>query len=143
MYRHFAEPTINTTTTLGTPHLTVRSVYVGSTQSQGLVTFLIEVKKSILSQNSIMACRVGEHFTTTLMTRTLYTNGPLAGPFIDDKPYLTHTMALVDCFGLPTVKNGSISSLLFINPSGFLVPAESERPLMIQPLEENQPCFVR
>ena len=144
MYRHFAEPTINTTTTLGTPHLTVRSVYVDNTQSQGLVTFLIEVRKSILSQNSIMACRVGEHFTTTLMTRTLYTNGPLAGPFIDDKPYLTHTMALVDCSGLPTVKNGSNSSLIFITPSGFLLPAESERPLMIQPqpLEENQPYRI-
>ena len=120
MYRHFAEPTINTTTTFGTPHLIVRSVYVDSTQSQGLVTFLIEVRKSILSQNSIMACRVGEHFTTTLMTRTLYTNGPLAGPFVDDKSYLTHTMALVDCFGLPTVKNGSNSSLILSLPRGFL-----------------------
>ena len=130
--------------TWGAPHLTVRSVYVDSTQHQGHVIFLIEVRKSILSQNSIMACTVGEHVSTTLKTRILYTNGPLAGPFIDDKPSFTHALAMVDCFGFPSVTNGSNCSLIFTNPSGFVLPAQSERPLMIQPqaLEENRPYSI-
>ncbi len=144
MFHNFDEPTDSTT--LDAPHLTVRSVYVDSRQHAGQVTFLIEVKKSILnlSQGSIMGCRVGKHFTRKFTTRVLYTNGPLAGLFVDDKPYLTHTMAVVDCFGLSSVQNGSNSSLVYTNPSGFILPAESERPLLILPqlLEENQPYRI-
>ena len=126
--------------TWGAPHLTVRSVYMDSTQHQRHVIFTIEVRKSILSQNSIVACTVGEH----TLTRTLYTNGPIAGPFIDNQPSFTHAMALVDCFGFPSVTNDSNCSLIFTNPSGFVLPVQSERPLMIQPqaLEENRPYRI-
>ncbi len=44
-------------------------------------------------------------------------------------------MALVTCFGLPPVaeNQGTKSAILYINPSGILLPSQSERPLMILP----------
>ena len=69
---------------------------------------------------------------------TINING-WVGDYVDEKPFLSHTMALVDCYGL-TGHNGSNASLHYKRidqPSAMVIPALSERPLIIHPVSPS------
>ncbi len=98
------------------PDVIVRSVYVDKRHRYGhqnACVFLIEVRKHFLyaSAGLITGCVVGSRVTNDINIRPIYINGK-TGKLIDEKPYLTHAMALVECFDLP-VTNGSRASLLY------------------------------
>ena len=93
---------------------------------------LIEVRISILKQNLIVGCAVGEHTTTDKhnfgvhkLYQTVWVHKFL--------PWLSHDTVFVDCFDVPVVHNGSRAFVLYkrsANDSTILC-VESERPLMI------------
>ena len=93
---------------------------------------LIEVRISILKQNLIVGCAVGEHATTDKhnfgvhkLYQTVWVHKFL--------PWLSHDTVFVDCFDVPVVHNGSRAFVLYkrsANDSTILC-VESERPLMI------------
>ena len=115
------------------PDVVVRSVYVDLRHRYGhrnATVFLIEVRKHFLYTSLITGCTVRDHFTSVFKIHPIYINGK-TGKLIDEKPSLTHAMALVDCFDLPA-SNGSKAALLYrTNINGFVIPAESERPVYI------------
>ena len=57
------------------------------------------------------------------------------GEYVDKKPFLSHTMALVDCYNLPA-QNGTSAALHYKriqSQKAMVVPAVSQRPLLIFP----------
>lgn len=128
------------------PDLIVRSVYVDKRHRYGhqnISVFLIEVRKHFLyaSAGLISGCVIGDSFTNDINIRPIYINGR-TGKLIDEKPSLTHAMALVECFDLPAT-NGSRASVLYkTHKEGFVIPAESERPVLI-PYQYNESSHYR
>ena len=119
--------------TSDSPSMTVRSVYFDSRPRYGYhnaSVFMVEMRKTIIHDSLITGCLVGGLFSSEFKIHSLNING-WRGNFVDEKPFLSHTMAMVDCFNLPA-KNGSKAALLYkTSPNGILIPAESERPLLI------------
>ena len=92
--------------------------------------FMIELRKTIIHDSLIVGCQIGGLFSSKFKIHPINING-WRGNFVDEKPFLSHTMAMVDCFNMP-VKNGTRAAILYKNsPNGIVIPAESERPLLI------------
>lgn len=124
--------------TSSAPDLIVRSVYYDEREHDGhknSIVFLVEIRKKILShRRPIVACQVDHKTTSQVKVHTLNING-WVGNFVDEKPFLSHTMALVCCYSLPA-QNGSLASLHYQridSPKALIVPAYAERPLIIYP----------
>ena len=92
---------------------------------------LIEVRISILKQDLIVGCAVGQHATTDkakfgvhILKLTLWVH-----KFV---PQLSHDTVFIDCFDLP-VQNGSRAFVLYKRSANdsTITCVESERPLMI------------
>ena len=113
--------------------MTVRSVYFDSRPRYGYhnaLVFMVEMRKTVIHDSLITGCQVGGVFSSKFKVHSLNING-WRGNFVDEKPFLSHTMAMVDCFNLPA-KNGSRAAILYkTSPNGIVIPAESERPLLI------------
>lgn len=109
--------------------LIVRSVYLDRRPRYGYrnaSVFMLEVRKTIVFQKLILGCQVGNRYTTNLKVRPLMFNGRV-GYVLDNRPSLTHTMAVVDCYDLPA-KNGSDAFILYkASLYGMVIPAKSER----------------
>ena len=122
------------------PDVIVRSVYFDSRPRHGhknASVFMVEMRKTILYDKLIVGCQIGRLYTTQLLVHTLNVNG-WVGKYIDEKPSYSHTLAMVDCFDLPA-ENGSRAALLYkTSENGIVIPAESERPVMISvPLQQR------
>lgn len=123
------------------PDLTVRSVYFDGRQRYGYhnaCVFMIEVRKHYLyfGAQLITGCLVGTTITTQFKIHPIYINGK-NGKIVDEKPSLTHAMAMVDCFDVPAV-NGSNASLVYrTHKGGFSIPAISQQPLFIPPAHKT------
>ena len=122
------------------PDVIVRSVYLDSRPRHGhknASVFMVEMRKTILYDKLIVGCQIGRLYTTQLLVHTLNVNG-WVGKYIDEKPSYSHTLAMVDCFDLPA-ENGSRAALLYkTSENGIVIPAESERPVMISvPLQQR------
>ena len=124
------------------PDLIVRSVYFDDRRRNGhenALVFLVEVRKFVLSRGRIVACAVGDRRSTQVKVHTINING-WVGDYVDEKPFLSHTMALVDCYDLPA-QNGTAPSLHYKRidvPNAMVLPAVSLRPLVIIP-QSNSP----
>ena len=124
------------------PDLVVRSVYFDGRQRDGYhnaCVFMIEVRKHYVYRVAqlITGCLVGNSYTAQFKIHPIYINGK-SGKLADEKPSLTHAMAMVDCFDIPA-KNGSNATILYrTHAEGFIIPVESERPLFIPPLRERK-----
>lgn len=123
------------------PDLVVRSVYFDERQRYGYhnsCVFMIEVRKHYVYRMAqlITGCLVGGRFTTHFKIHPIYINGK-SGKLADEKPSLTHVMAMVDCFDIPA-KNGSNATILYrTHVDEFAIPIVSERPLFIPPFHER------
>lgn len=115
------------------PSVTVRSVYFDDRHRysrRNSSVFMIEVRKVVLENGLLVGCQVGSSYTVDMKVHSLNVNGWF-GNYIDEKPYLSHTMAMVDCFDI-SAENGSKAAIWYKNvPNGILLPAESEDPFMI------------
>ena len=116
-----------------TKDLIVRAAYFDDRQRgshRNTTVFLIEVRISILKQNLITGCAVGEHFTTSTNKFEVH-RLKLTGWVHQHHPELSHDTVFVNCFDLP-VQNGSRAFVLYRRPKhSFITCVESERPVMI------------
>ena len=116
-----------------TQDLIVRAAYFDDRprgNHRNSTVILIEVRISILKQNLIIGCAVGEHAITNRdkfgvhklrLTRWVHSH----------HPELSHDTVFVDCFDLP-VQNGSRAFVLYKRSNDNTITCvESERPLMI------------
>jgi len=109
----------------------VRSAYFDDrprSSHHHIVVFLIEVRISILKQNLITGCAVGQHVNTDrkqFEVRQLIQTGWVHGAH----PELSHDTVFVNCFDIP-VQNGSRGFVLYTR-NGRTTCVESERPVMI------------
>lgn len=116
----------------------VRSVYFDDRPRNGrknAIVFLVEVRKTVLTRGRIVACEVGDQLSTQVKVHLINING-WVGNYVDEKPFLSHTMALVDCYDIPSQKNGSSASLHYKridSARAMVVPAVSLRPLLYFP----------
>ena len=92
---------------------------------------LVEIRISILKQNRIVGCAVGEYATTDKDNYGVHIL-KLTGWVHVNVPDLSHDTVFVDCFDLP-VQNGSRAFVLYKHSTMdcTLTCVESERPLMI------------
>ena len=108
----------------------VRSVYFDKRprrHHKNASVFMLEVRKTILEQKSIVRCAVGEHFTATFDVRV-----PRCMSWLHELKafkYLTHDPVMLHCFDLPGV-NGSEASIVYEYNNQTLA-VRSERPFMI------------
>ena len=129
---HVWEPS-NLPDTSSAPDLVVRSVYFDDRPRGGhknVIVFLIEVRKTILTRGVIVGCEVGNLISTQVKVHRINING-WVGEYVDEKPFLSHTMALVDCYNLPA-QNGTSATLhckRIQSQKAMVVPAVSQRPL--------------
>ena len=126
--------------TSSSPDVIVRSVYFDSRPRHGhknVSVFMVEMRKTILYDKLVVGCQIGRSYTTQLLVHTLNVNG-WVGNYIDEKPFYSHTLAMVDCFDLPA-QNGSRAALLYkTSENGIVIPAESERPVIVfVPLQQK------
>ena len=109
----------------------VRSAYFDDRPRSGhktTVVFLIEVRISILKQNLITGCAVGQHVNTDhkqFEVRPLIQTGWVHRTF----PELSHDTLFVNCYDMP-VQNGSKGFVLY-RRNARTTCVESERPVMI------------
>lgn len=106
----------------------VRSVYFDRRprhHHRNVSVFMLEVRKTILKQKSIIGCAVGEHFTSTFNVRVPHCMSWLHEIF----SYLTHEPVMLDCFDLPGV-NGSEATVVYEYNNQTLA-VRAERPFMI------------
>ena len=112
------------------PDLTIRAVYFDNRAREGhknVSVFLIEARKKIIDNDWISACEIDGSTSNDFEVHQLFING-WVGKIIDEKPFLTHTMALLDCYDMKA-RNGCVTRLHFkSSKNGFVVPVESERP---------------
>ena len=118
-----------------TQDLIVRAAYFDDRprdNHRNSTVILVEVKISILKQDLIVGCAVGQHATTDkdkfgvhILKLTLWVH-----KFV---PQLSHDTVFVDCFDLPAVENGSRAFVLYKRSANdsTITCVESERPLMI------------
>ena len=117
-----------------TQDLIVRAAYFDDRprgNHKNSTVLLVEVRISILKQNRIVGCAVGEYATTSKDYFGIHTL-KLTGWVHVHVPELSHDTVFVDCFDLP-VKNGSRAFVLYKHSTEdcTLTCVESERPLMI------------
>ena len=140
-----AVPTMPTRTTLctrydgasqnfSTQDLIVRAAYFDDRprgNHRNSTVILTEVRISILKQNRIIGCAVGEHATTDKNKFGVHTLR-LTHWVHSHHPELSHDTVFVDCFDLP-VQNGSRTFVLYKQSIKDIkvTCVESERPLMI------------
>ena len=93
---------------------------------------LIEVRISILKQNLIVGCAVGEHATTDKHNFGVH-KLKLTNWVHKYDPKLSHDTVFVDCFDVPVVQNGSRAFVLYKRSANdsTITCVESDRPLMI------------
>ena len=93
---------------------------------------MIEVRVSILKQNLIIGCAVGEHATIDKHKFRVHML-KLAQLVNRYNPGLSHDTVFIDCFDLPTVQNGSRVFVLYKKSTNdsTVTCVESERPLII------------
>ena len=109
----------------------VRSAYFDDRSRSGhkhTLVFLIEVRISILKQNLITGCAVGQHVNTNhkqFEVHPLIQTGWVHGAH----PELSHDTVFVNCFDMP-VQNGSRGFVLY-RRNARTTCVESERPVMI------------
>ena len=96
---------------------------------------LVELEKEIFRHNLVTKCRFGNSTTTSLKVIEYSDVHGWSESFC---PPLTHTMARVECYGLPDVENGS-HAFLFYKRNSFAIEeaVQSERPLHIPPPPEQ------
>ena len=117
-----------------TQDLIVRAAYFDDRprgNHRNSTVILTEVRISILKQNRIIGCAVGEHATTDKNKFGVHTLR-LTHWVHSHHPELSHDTVFVDCFDLP-VQNGSRAFVLYkqSNKGIKVTCVESERPLMI------------
>jgi len=113
-----------------TKDLIVRAAYFDDRQRgshRNTTVFLIEVRISILKQNLITGCAVGEQWTKNFQIHKL----KITRWVHQHHPELSHDTVFVDCHDIP-VQNGSRAFVLYrsLNQSAITC-VESERPVMI------------
>ena len=124
------------------PDVTVRSVYFDRRQRYGhqnTYVFLIEVRKHYLYKSAglILGCEVGDQISHDIKIHPIYINGK-TGKLIDERPSLTHAMAMVDCFNIPAQNTSKAALLYRTSSNGFILPAVSERPLFVSRHDNQQ-----
>ena len=118
-----------------TQDLIVRAAYFDDRprdNHRNSTVILIEVRISILKQNLIVGCAVGEHVTTDKNKFGVHIL-KLTGWVHNYDPKLSHDTVFVDCFDLPVVQNGSRAFVLYKRSANdtTITCVESERPFMI------------
>ena len=122
------------------PDIVIRSVYLDNRSRNGYkhsAVFLVEIRKSILKEGGIVRCEIGSMFTNNIQLHRLNING-IVGEFVEERPYQSHTMIMVDCFEL-SGKNGSNATLIYKKHDNDYVlrHAVSERPLLVPTLKNS------
>ena len=117
-----------------TQDLIVRAAYFDDRprgNHRNSTVILIEVRISILKQNLIIGCAVGEHAATNKDNFRVHTLR-ITHWVHSHHPELSHDTVFVDCFDLP-VQNGSRAFVLYKRSTNdsTITCVESERPLMI------------
>ena len=79
---------------------------------RNIIVFLIEVRKSILKQNLITGCAVGDHWTRKF--EVLRQRPKITGWVHEHHPELSHDTVLVNCFNLPVQIGGRASNFRFV-----------------------------
>ena len=129
---HISDNSYNTLSYSG-PDVIIRAVYVDDRPRYGyknVSVFLVEIRKTILHGGLIMGCKVGKRYTTKYSIHSLNING-MVGQFIDEKPFLTHAMAMIDCYNIEA-KNGSNAYLVYRRKSnGLIFSVESDKPVFV------------
>lgn len=140
---HFTDERTPPLTSVSSPYLTLRSVYHDPRRRynyNGAYVFMIEVAKPLLNGHLIVGCGVGGHTSSTFKVHPLNING-WVGKYLDERPGITHTMATIDCFNLPSkIANGSSATIRYrTTRGGAVLDVTSERPLALSHATAKRP----
>ena len=125
-----------TSQNFSTQDIIVRAAYFDNRRRginhRNTTVILIEVRISILEQNLIVGCAVGEHATTDKYRFRVH-KLRLTWWVRTHVRYLSHDTVFVDCFDVPVVQNGSRAFVLYKRSANdsTITCVESERLLMI------------
>ena len=124
-----------------TEDVIVRAVFLDDRPRYGhqrAAVFLVEMRKTILEKSLIVGCTVGRHNGGSFRIFQLSLNTWLH----KDHPDLTHDFVLLECYGLPSVDNGSVAFITYktlasgcnsAENHSCMISVQSERPFYISP----------
>lgn len=101
-----------TVQTLPSEQVIVRAVYLDPRPRNGYLNtsvFLVEMAKDLLARGAVVACGTASGISTTFTVRIA---GNSQWPH-ETEPQLTHDVAMIDCFGLPSTPPGSRAFLWY------------------------------
>ena len=88
--------------------------------------FLLEAKGTGLTATRFYGCRVGSCFSSKFNFRT-----PLNYQWVREHKNATSTLAIIECYNIPVVKDGDSASLYYNNSAGVVVEIQSQRALFV------------
>ena len=122
-----------------TENMIVRAVFLDDRPRYGhqrVAVFLVEMRKTIIEKSLIVGCTVGRHNGRSFRIFQLSQNTWLH----KDHPDLTHDFVLLECYGLPSVDNGSVAFITYktlasgcnsAEKHSCTISVQSERPFYI------------
>lgn len=121
---------------LPSDQIIVRAVYLDPRPRNGFLNtsvFLVEIRKGLLAREAVVACGTASGVSTAFTVR-MAGNSRWAH---ETEPYLTHDVAMIDCFGLPPTPSGSRAFLWYERSVG-----DDGRKTQLYRVESEQRYFV-
>ena len=117
----------------------LRAVYLDPRPRDGFLNasvFLAEVPKTLLAgRGGVVACGAGRAVSSTLRVRVAKNSWWAHRT----EPHLTHDVAMVDCYGLPSTPSGARAFLWYsLTDGGELYRVESEHPYFVPRPKQTQ-----
>ena len=108
--------------------LVVRRVVFDSRRRDGYpntTVFVMEAKGMTLNKEHFYGCQVGNFFSGNFLFRK-----PKNYEWVQRNMHATSTLALIDCYDIPTVENGDIAFLHYKSSAG-VVKVQSQKPVFV------------
>ena len=109
--------------------LIVRRVVFDSRRRDGYpntTVFVMEAKGMTLNEEHFYGCQVGRYFSDNFLFRK-----PKNYESIRTYRNATSTLALIDCYNIPTVENGDMAFLHYKSSAGIVVKIQSQKPVFV------------
>ena len=88
--------------------------------------FIMEAKGMTLSEKHFTGCQVG-HF----LSDRYHFRKPLNYEWVQRNRHATSTLALIDCYDIPTVENGNLAYLYYNSSARIVVKIQSQKPVFV------------
>jgi len=109
--------------------LIVRRVFFDNRTKPGkhsnATVFLVEAKGN-LRPKCLFGCRVGRYVSKVFLFRK-----PVSYKWVQRHKNANSTLALIECYDIPVVKNGDSASLFYKSYPGFMMEIQSLKPLLV------------